>query len=227
MNLTTHIPPAWQPILQAELTKPYFVQLQAFLAAEYGEHTIFPPAEEIFSALDYTPYDQVQVLIVGQDPYHDDGQAHGLAFSVRPGVKVPPSLVNMYKELESDVGIPRATHGYLKRWTEQGVLLLNTSLTVRAHEAGSHKGKGWEQCTDAIIRAVAAKPERVVFVLWGAHAQKKAELITHPYHVILKAAHPSPLSATQGFFGSKPFSAINAALTEVGKAPIDWNVGSA
>jgi uracil-DNA glycosylase len=218
------IPASWQAVLQAEVTKPYLEKLETFLVAERATHQVFPPQQEVFNALRYTPYEDVKVLIVGQDPYHDDGQAHGLAFSVREGVKLPPSLVNIYKELESDLGIPRATTGYLKPWAEQGVLLLNTSLTVRAHEAASHKGKGWEQFTDAVLRAVNAKQERVVFVLWGAHAQKKLESIDTTRHVVIKSAHPSPLSARNGFFGSRPFSKINAALLETGRGDIDWRL---
>jgi uracil-DNA glycosylase len=218
------IPASWQAVLEDELTKPYLKKLETFLVVERANHQVFPPQEEVFNALRYTPYEDVKVLIVGQDPYHDDGQAHGLAFSVREGVKLPPSLVNIYKELESDLGIPRATTGYLKPWAEQGVLLLNTSLTVRAHEAASHKGKGWEQFTDAVLRAVNAKQERVVFVLWGAHAQKKLESIDTTRHVVIKSAHPSPLSARNGFFGSRPFSKINAALLEAGRGDIDWRL---
>jgi uracil-DNA glycosylase len=218
------IPASWQAVLEDELTKPYLKKLETFLVVERANHQVFPPQQEVFNALRYTPYEDVKVLIVGQDPYHDDGQAHGLAFSVREGVKLPPSLVNIYKELESDLGIPRATTGYLKPWAEQGVLLLNTSLTVRAHEAASHKGKGWEQFTDAVLRAVNAKQERVVFVLWGAHAQKKLESIDTTRHVVIKSAHPSPLSARNGFFGSRPFSKINAALLETGRGDIDWRL---
>jgi uracil-DNA glycosylase len=218
------VPASWQTVLQEEFAKPYMEKLESFLELERKSHVVFPPREDVFNALEYTPYENVKVLIVGQDPYHDDGQAHGLAFSVRQGVKLPPSLVNIYKELESDLGIPRAKTGYLKHWSEQGVLLLNTSLTVRAHEAASHKGKGWEQFTDAVIRAVNAKQERVVFVLWGAHAQKKLELVDQTRHVVIQSAHPSPLSARNGFFGSKPFSKINTALREVGRGEIDWKL---
>jgi uracil-DNA glycosylase len=218
------IPASWQAVLQDEFTKPYMEKLESFLVSERANHAVFPPEEAVFNALLYTSYENVKVLIIGQDPYHDDGQAHGLAFSVREGVKLPPSLVNIYKELESDLGIPRVKTGYLKPWAAQGVLLLNTSLTVRAHEAASHKGKGWEQFTDAVIRAVNAKQERVVFVLWGAHAQKKLELIDTTRHSFIKSAHPSPLSAKNGFFGSKPFSKINAALREAGRAEIDWRL---
>jgi uracil-DNA glycosylase len=225
MKLQQQIPAGWQSVLQDEFLKPYMEKLESFLISERTSHTIFPPQEDVFNALLYTPYENVKALIVGQDPYHDDGQAHGLAFSVRDGLKLPPSLVNIYKELESDLDIPRAKTGYLKPWAEQGVLLLNTSLTVRAHEAASHKGKGWEQFTDAVIRAVNAKQERVVFVLWGAHAQKKLEFIDTSRHVVIKSAHPSPLSARNGFFGSKPFSKINAALREAGRDEIDWRLG--
>jgi uracil-DNA glycosylase len=225
MTLIDQIPPSWQAPLSEERDKPYLTRLEAFLEDERARHSVFPPAEDVFSALKSTPYEQVKVLIVGQDPYHDDGQAHGLAFSVRPGVRVPPSLVNIYKELQSDLGIPPARHGYLQAWAEQGVLLLNTSLTVRAHAAASHKGRGWEQLTDAVIRAVNALPRRVVFVLWGGHAQKKRPLIDGPQHVVIESAHPSPLSARNGFFGSRPFSTINRALEEAGVAPVDWRLG--
>ena len=224
MTIIDQIPPAWQPALVGERDKPYLARLEAFLAEERVQYTIFPPEAEVFSALSLTPYDQVRALIVGQDPYHDDAQAHGLAFSVRRGVKLPPSLVNIYKELESDMGISRPSHGNLEAWAAQGVLLLNTSLTVRAHAAASHKGRGWEQFTDAVIRALNTRSQRVVFVLWGGHAQKKRPLIDGPQHVVIEATHPSPLSARNGFFGSRPFSAINRALEEVGFAPINWRL---
>ena len=224
MTIINQIPPAWQPALAGERDKPYLARLESFLADERAQHTVFPPEAEVFSALSLTPYDQVRALLVGQDPYHDDGQAHGLAFSVRRGVKLPPSLVNIYKELESDVGVPKPSHGNLEAWAAQGVLLLNTSLTVRAHAAASHKGRGWEQFTDAVIRALNARPQRVVFVLWGGHAQKKRPLIDGPQHVVIEAAHPSPLSARNGFFGSRPFSTINRALEEVSLAPINWRL---
>ncbi|MBX0329744.1 uracil-DNA glycosylase [Oscillochloris sp. ZM17-4] len=227
MTLVDQLPPDWRAALSGERDKPYLARLEAFLAEERTRHTVFPPEGDVFAALRLTPYGQVRALIVGQDPYHDDGQAHGLAFSVRRGVRVPPSLVNIYKELEADLGIPRAGHGSLERWAAQGVLLLNTSLTVRAHAAASHKGRGWEQLTDAVIRAVNARPQRAVFVLWGGHAQKKRPLIDGPQHVVVESAHPSPLSARGGFFGSRPFSAINRALEEVGVAPIDWRLEAA
>ena len=222
MSLFDQVPKSWQAVLEAEFKQPYMASLEAFLEVERATQTVFPPESEVFSALELTPFDQVRVLVVGQDPYHDDGQAHGLAFSVRPGVKVPPSLRNIYKELEADLGIPRTRNGFLEPWARQGVLLLNTSLTVRAHAAGSHKGQGWEKLTDAIIRAVSSEADRVVFVLWGAPAGKKLALIDTTRHTVVQSAHPSPLSAHNGFFGSRPFSKINAALLAVGKPEIDW-----
>ncbi len=218
-----HLPADWRTILSDELDKPYFHRLQEFVAEERRTHTVFPPEEDVFNALRLTPYERTNVLLLGQDPYHDDGQAHGLCFSVRPGVKPPPSLVNMFKELRDDLGCTIPKHGYLAHWAEQGILLLNAVLTVRAHEPNSHKDKGWETFTDAIIRAVNAKPSPVVFVLWGAYAQKKAKLIDAARHTVLTAAHPSPLSAKK-FFGSRPFSAINNALRASGKPPIDWQL---
>ena len=224
MSLFNLVPKSWQAVLEPEFSQAYIAKLEAFLETERSTQTIVPPESEVFSALELTPFENVRVLIVGQDPYHDDGQAHGLAFSVRPSVKVPPSLRNIYKELEADLGIPRPNNGFLEPWARQGVLLLNTSLTVRAHAAGSHKGQGWEKLIDAIIRAVSSKADRVVFVLWGGHAGKKLELIDTGKHTVLRSAHPSPLSAHNGFFGSKPFSKINAALLEVGKPGIDWRL---
>jgi uracil-DNA glycosylase len=217
------LPEDWGAILADELDKPYFHKLQEFVADERRAHTVFPPEPDVFNALKLTPYARTNVLLLGQDPYHDDGQAHGLCFSVQPGVKPPQSLVNMFKELRDDLGCTIPKHGYLASWAEQGVLLLNAVLTVRAHEANSHKDKGWEIFTDAIIRAVNDKPSPVVFVLWGAYAQKKAKLIDASRHAILTAAHPSPLSAKK-FFGSRPFSAINNALRGFGKPPIDWQL---
>ena len=218
------LPASWQPALGEELSKPYFQQLRQFVADERGLHTVFPPDEDVFNALRYTPYDQVRVFLLGQDPYHDDGQAHGLAFSVRPGVKPPPSLVNIFKELRDDVGCRVPNNGYLVPWAEQGVLLLNAVLTVRAHTPNSHKNRGWETFTDAVLRAVNEKPDPVVFVLWGGYAQKKLSLIDTARHTVLQSAHPSPLSARSGFFGSKPFSAINDALKAAGKPEIDWQI---
>jgi uracil-DNA glycosylase len=224
MSLFAQLPPSWQPALELEFNLPYIAKLEAFLAAERATHAVFPAPENLFRALALTPFEQVAVVILGQDPYHDDHQAHGLAFSVQPGVKPPPSLVNIYKELESDLGIPRTKTGFLEPWAKQGVLLLNTVLSVRAHQPASHAKQGWEKLTDAIIQRVNADHQQVVFVLWGAHAQKKEILIDAQRHLVLKSAHPSPLSAKNGFFGSKPFSKINAALQVAGKPEIDWQL---
>ena len=218
----------WNPVLAAELTKPYWSELQSFVAAERAAGAVFPPPADVFAALHLTPFAVVRVLIVGQDPYHGAGQAHGLCFSVRRGVAVPPSLANIFKELQADLEVERASHGHLESWARQGVLLLNTTLTVRAHTPNSHQGRGWETFTDTVLQAVAEKPERVVFVLWGASARKKKALIERAGgggafgHVVIESAHPSPLSAHNGFFGSRPFSRINAALTEAGRSPVDW-----
>ena len=214
----------WRPILLSETEKTYWKPLQQFVRDERKKYTVFPPDKDVFAALHLTPYEKVSVLILGQDPYHDDGQAHGLCFSVRPGIAIPPSLLNIYKELQTDLGCKIPNNGCLTPWAEQGVVLLNAVLTVRAHQANSHQGKGWESFTDAIIRAVNDKPDRVVFVLWGAYARKKAPLIDTRRHVIIQSAHPSPLSASNGFFGSRPFSKINAALREAGKPEIDWQI---
>jgi uracil-DNA glycosylase len=224
MNLAKKIPASWKTILADEIKKPYFKELEEFVTEERQNHKVFPPEDKVFSALELTPYDQVGVLLLGQDPYHDDGQAHGLCFSVQPGVPPPPSLVNIFKELQSDVGCTIPNNGYLVPWAEQGVLLLNTVLTVRAHSPNSHKGKGWEQFTDAIIEKVNDKQDPVVFVLWGGPAQKKEKLIDTSRHTIVKGAHPSPLSARAGFFGSKPFSKINSALAAAGKPEINWQL---
>jgi uracil-DNA glycosylase len=218
------IPDGWRDVLADELAQPYVAPLAEFVAAERETQTIYPPAGEEFTALKLTPYNEVRAVILGQDPYHGPGQAHGLAFSVRKGVAVPPSLVNIYKELRSDLGIEPPKHGYLVEWASQGVLLLNAVLTVRAGQANSHKGRGWERLTDAIIRAVSAREKPVVFLLWGAPAQKKASLVDESRHTILRSAHPSPLSARNGFFGSKPFSQANAALEAAGEGPIDWRL---
>ena len=223
MNVS--LPDDWKVALSAETDKPYFAELAAFVDGQRAEHTVFPPEDEVFNALKLTPLASVKVFLLGQDPYHDDNQAHGLAFSVRPGIKPPPSLRNMMKELKDDLGIEAAKdNGYLVPWAEQGVLLLNTVLTVRAHEPASHKGQGWETFTDAVIRTVSDKTEPVVFVLWGAHAQKKRALIDETRHTVIVSAHPSPLSAKAGFFGSKPYSKINAALESSGKPPVDWRL---
>src|SRR4051812_27189728 len=214
----------WNPLLRGEFEKPYWAELQAFVDEERSRFQVFPPEADVFAALHQTPYRKVKVLILGQDPYHGPGQAHGLCFSVRPGVALPPSLRNIFVELESDLGIEAPNHGCLDAWTSQGVLLLNTSLTVRAHQAASHQGKGWEVFTDEVIRAVSEKPDRVVFILWGAHARKKKALVDTSRHVIIESAHPSPLSASNGFFGSKPFSRTNEALVAAGREPIDWSI---
>ena len=214
----------WRPVLIAETEKPYWKPLQQFVKDERKKYTVFPPDKDVFAALHLTPYEKVCVLILGQDPYHEVGQAHGLCFSVQPDVAIPPSLQNIYQELHDDLDCRIPNNGYLTPWAEQGVLLLNAVLTVRAHQANSHQGKGWESFTDAIIRAVNDKPDRVVFVLWGAYARKKAPLINTTRHAIIQSAHPSPLSAASGFFGSRPFSKINAALREAGKPEIDWQI---
>jgi uracil-DNA glycosylase len=218
------LPDGWQPLLADELEKPYFQQLRAFVDQERRIHTVFPPEEQVFSALELTPYERVNVLLLGQDPYHDENQAHGLAFSVRPGVTLPPSLRNVFIELRNDLGCRIPNNGYLVPWASQGVLLLNAVLTVRAHQPNSHKHHGWETFTDAVIRIVSGKPDPVVFVLWGTYAQKKVVLIDTRRHTIVQSAHPSPFSARSGFFGSKPFSRINAALRAVGKPEIDWQL---
>ncbi|TSA87982.1 uracil-DNA glycosylase [Deinococcus detaillensis] len=217
------LPESWQAALRDELAKPYFHALMQFVGEQRAAGPVFPPPEDVFTALQLTPLDDVKVLILGQDPYHGAGQAQGLAFSVRPGVRVPPSLVNIYKELRDDVGFQIPKHGDLRTWAAQGVLLLNAVLTVRQAEPNSHAGKGWEALTDAVIKAVNAKPERVVFVLWGAYARKKAKLITGEQHIILESAHPSPLSVTK-FMGTKPFSQVNAALEAAGRGSIVWQL---
>lgn len=219
------LPASWEPIIGEELRKPYFRQLEEFLEEQQRDGaTIYPPLPEVFSALAATPYDNVKALILGQDPYHDTGQAHGLAFSVREGITPPPSLRNIYKELRDDLGYPIPNNGYLMPWAQQGALLLNAVLTVQAHKANSHKNKGWEKFTDEIIRQVSAKQERVVFVLWGGYARKKLALIDTGRHAVVESAHPSPLSAHNGFFGSRPFSRINEALREGGREEIDWRI---
>jgi len=212
----------WNPVLRSELAKPYWTDLQQFVATERGRATVYPPPDEVFAALHLTPFADVKAVILGQDPYHGPNQAHGLCFSVRPGVPPPPSLQNIFKEMESDLGLTPPSHGCLDSWARQGVLLLNASLTVRAGKAASHQGKGWETFTDEVLRAVNAKTERVVFILWGASARKKKALVDTSRHVVIESPHPSPLSASSGFFGSRPFSRANAALVEAGREPIDW-----
>ena len=216
--------PNWEGHVGAELEKPYFADLARFVDGERTEGTVFPPENDVFNALKTTPYDKVSVLLLGQDPYHDDNQAHGLCFSVLPGIPPPPSLANIYRELKNDVGCQVPDNGYLVSWAEQGVLMLNAVLTVRAHQANSHKGKGWETFTDAVIGAVSEHAAPVVFVLWGGYAQKKAPLIDTFRHTIVQSAHPSPLSARNGFFGSRPFSKINSILRGAGRPEIDWQI---
>lgn len=214
---------SWKKALEPEFDSAYMRQLKAFLLGEkQSGKVIFPRGSEYFRALDLTPLTDVKVVILGQDPYHGEGQAHGLCFSVQPGVRIPPSLVNIYKEMQEDLGIPPARHGFLESWARQGVLLLNSVLTVERSLAASHQGKGWERFTDAVIRAVNDQCDHVVFVLWGAYAQKKAAFVDAGRHLVLKSAHPSPLSAHNGFLGSRPFSKANAYLEEHGKQPIDW-----
>ena len=214
----------WKDLLDDEFNKEYYQTLRNFLTNEYKTKTIYPDKYDIFNALHFTSYKDIKVVILGQDPYHGPGQAHGLSFSVNPGIKIPPSLLNIYKELNSDLGCYIPNNGYLKKWADQGVLLLNTSLTVRAGEANSHKSIGWEIFTDRIISLVNEKEDPVVFLLWGNNAIKKKNLITNKKHLILTSAHPSPLSASRGFFGSKPFSKINNFLISVNKQPIDWQI---
>ena len=217
---------SWLAVLADELEKPHMAELRAFLLSEVAAgRRFYPPPDKVFNALALTPVGEVRVVILGQDPYFKPGQAHGLSFSVRRGVPVPPSLRNIYKELYDDLGVPPARHGDLTRWAQQGVLLLNAVLTVRAGRAGSHAGAGWEEFTDATIRALDARQRRVVFVLWGAYARKKARLVTNPAHVVLESAHPSPLSAKK-FFGTRPFSAVNKALADAGLPEIDWNLAA-
>jgi uracil-DNA glycosylase len=218
------IPRPWQPALRDAVEAPSFRALVAFLDAERRAHEVFPPEDEVFTALELTPPRAVKALILGQDPYPTPGQAHGLAFSVRPGTPIPASLRNIFKELEADVGVPRPNNGSLVPWAERGVLLLNAVLTVRAGEPNSHRAKGWEPFTDAVISAVGHKKTRVAFVLWGAYAQKKTPLIDTGRHAIIAGVHPSPLAAKKGFFGSRPFSRVNAALREGGVKEIDWSL---
>ena len=215
----------WLDALKGEFKKPYYRELFQFVKEEYSRAVIYPPADDIFNAMHFTPLSEVKVLILGQDPYHNENQAHGLSFSVLPSQKeIPPSLQNIYKELQDDLGCYIPNNGYLKKWADQGVLLLNTVLTVRAHQANSHQGRGWEQFTDAIIQAVNAQDRPIVYMLWGRPAQMKKRMLTNPNHLILEAPHPSPLSAYRGFFGSKPFSQTNKFLEAHGVEPIDWQI---
>lgn len=220
--MNVKIEESWKTALTDEFNKEYFIKLTDFVRGEYlSGKAVYPAPANIFNAFNLCPLDKVKVVIIGQDPYHEPGQAHGLCFSVLPPTPIPPSLVNIYKEIESDLGRPSKTHGDLTSWAEQGVLLLNATLTVQAHLAASHAGKGWEQFTDAVIRAVA-KQENIVYMLWGAYAQRKAEFVNPEKNLILKSVHPSPLSASRGFFGNHHFSRANEYLTEHGKIPIDW-----
>ena len=214
----------WLEPLNPEFRKPYYAELFQFVKEEYAARKVFPPADDIFNAFHLTPLSQVKVVILGQDPYHNDGQAHGLCFSVKPDVDIPPSLVNIYQELHDDLGCDIPNNGYLTKWAEQGVLMLNTVLTVRAHQANSHRGKGWEEFTDAAIRILNEQDRPIVFILWGSPAQKKAAMLHNPKHLILKSPHPSPLSAYRGFFGSRPFSQTNEFLERNGLEPVDWQI---
>ncbi len=214
----------WNPLLRSEFDKDYWHDLQDFVRDERNLHRVFPPPDEVFAALHLTPHASVKALILGQDPYHGPRQAHGLCFSVRRGVPKPPSLVNILTELNDDIGAPVPSHGSLEHWARQGVLLLNATLTVRAHRAASHQRKGWEQFTDEVIRVVNDKHERVVFILWGASARRKKSLVDTARHTIIESAHPSPLSAAGGFFGSRPFSRANEALVAAGREPVDWAI---
>lgn len=214
----------WSGLLEAEFQKDYYLKLRQFLAAEYQTRTVYPDKYDIFNALHYTSYQNVKVVILGQDPYHGPGQAHGLSFSVKPGIPAPPSLMNIYKELHSDLGCYIPNNGYLKKWADRGVMLLNTALTVRAGEANSHQRKGWELFTDRIIYLLNDREDPIVFILWGSNAQSKTSIINNTRHCIIKSPHPSPLSAHRGFFGSKPFSKANAFLVSIGKEPIDWQI---
>ena len=215
----------WLDVLKPEFSKPYYRQLFQFVQGEYGRAVVYPPADDIFNAFHFTPLSEVKVLLLGQDPYHNEHQAHGMSFSVLPDQKeIPPSLQNIYQELHDDLGCSIPNNGYLKKWADQGVLLLNTVLTVRAHQANSHQGKGWEQFTDAVIEAVNAQERPIVYLLWGRPAQNKAFMLNNPRHLILKAPHPSPLSAYRGFFGCRHFSQANEFLVKNGVDPVDWQI---
>jgi len=220
--MDVRIESSWKSKLNEEFEKEYFIRLSEFVRKEYGTHTIYPPGGLIFNAFKLCPFDTVKAVILGQDPYHGPGQAHGLCFSVRDDVEFPPSLINIFKEIESDLGYKTLPTGNLERWASQGVLLLNATLSVRQHTAGSHQGKGWEQFTDAVIRILNRDKSNLVFFLWGAYAQKKGESIDRQKHLVLESVHPSPLSASRGFFGNKHFSRCNAYLTEKGIEPINW-----
>jgi uracil-DNA glycosylase len=213
---------SWKLRLSEEFAKPYFIQLSDFVRSEYRQHTVYPPGKEIFRAFDACAFDAVKVVIIGQDPYHGPGQANGLCFSVRDGVRMPPSLVNIFKEIQQDLGKPIPASGDLERWSRQGVLLLNATLTVRAGTPGSHQNKGWELFTDEVIRKISTAKEHMVFLCWGAYAQKKGEVIDRARHLVLMSAHPSPFSADRGFFGCRHFSKANTYLQAHGQTPVDW-----
>lgn len=216
------IEPGWKSLLSEEFNQPYFKELVSFVKSEYKSKTVFPPGKEIFNAFNLCPFNEAKVVIIGQDPYHGPGQAHGLCFSVREGVTFPPSLRNIFKEIQNDLGIPVPQNGDLTRWANQGVMLLNATLTVRAHQAGSHQRKGWETFTDKVIQLLSDEKENLVFILWGAYAQKKGQVIDRSKHFVLESVHPSPLSASRGFFGNKQFSQTNDFLQRKGKNPIQW-----
>lgn len=216
----------WKKLLESEMNKEYYQKLKGFLTKEYEIDTIYPEVDNIFSALEYTPFKAVKVVILGQDPYHGPNQSHGLAFSVKPGVRIPPSLRNIYKELKDDLGCDIPNNGYLEKWAKEGVLLLNTSLTVREGQANSHRNIGWEIFTDHIIKLLNEREDPIVFILWGNNARSKKKIITSKQHYIIESVHPSPLSASRGFFGSKPFSKANRFLKEIGKEPIDWQINN-
>ncbi|MBL7112839.1 MAG: uracil-DNA glycosylase [Bacteroidales bacterium] len=223
-KLNPQIEESWKNNLTNEFSQPYFYSLKQFLVEEKKQYTLYPPGSQIFAAFDKTPYDSVKVVILGQDPYHGKGQAHGLCFSVPPGIKAPPSLVNIFKEIQNDLGIPIPSHGNLSAWTSQGILLLNATLTVRANQPGSHQNKGWETFTNSVIKNLSDHSEGLVFLLWGKFAQAKEELIDSARHHVLKAAHPSPYSANAGFFGCRHFSKTNQILKEQGKDEINWSL---
>ncbi|MDO4623416.1 MAG: uracil-DNA glycosylase [Eubacteriales bacterium] len=214
----------WEEALKSEFRKPYYKELFQKVGNAYRTERVYPPADEVFNAFHFTPLEEVKVVILGQDPYHEEGQAHGLSFSVKPGVAVPPSLVNIYQELQTDLGCRIPNNGYLEKWARQGVLMLNTVLTVRAHQANSHRSFGWEEFTDAAIRVLAEQDRPMVFILWGKPAQRKKAMIHNPDHLVIESPHPSPLSAYRGFFGSRPFSRANAYLEAHGLTPIDWQI---
>ena len=224
MNLRDLLPESWRPHLAAEFDKPYMADLQKFLDDEYANQTVYPPLKEVFTAFELTSYEGVRVLVFGQDPYHGPGEAHGLSFSVKPGIKVPPSLRNMYKELGTDLGCTKPNNGYLVPWAQQGVMMLNAVLTVRHKSPNSHQKHGWEKFTDAVIKTISAREEPVVFILWGGKAKKKLKLVDATRHHVITGAHPSPLSARYGFFGSKPFSQVNTKLSEWGRPEISWQI---